>query len=373
MGDVADTTEVRTNRMKTAWDELKISWGEFLNNSDLIQGGIGAISYALQKAGEKIPWYTKLWNILNFAMHPAGTGILSNETEKLIKENANKNTVSAQTFDQLMKSGLGLKEGGALNVEKIKTLKTLNEELAKEKENLENINELDLEGRQISNQRIKDLNDRIKAIQTLREANLGAGLTPIAGITGANIKFPIGEDFFSEKYTEALKGKAPLAPLKEALIGNLNEIQQIMIDAKKNLVATAMDMLEGLFTAMSSGNWSDFGKGLLTGFANFLSMLGKLLVSFGIGMQAFQTAIASMNPFVAIGAGLAMIAVAGLIKGAISRGAQTVYSGAAGGGGATSAGRGELNNIRVIVEGKISGKDIHISNRRYIDTSNKST
>ena len=60
------------------------------------------------------------------------------------------------------------------------------------------------------------------------------------------------------------------------------------------------------------------GKGLLSSFGDILVQLGQVAIQTGIGIGAIKTALKSLNPIVAIAAGVGLIAIGTLIKGKVS-------------------------------------------------------
>jgi hypothetical protein len=99
-----------------------------------------------------------------------------------------------------------------------------------------------------------------------------------------------------------------------------------------------------------------------------------LLITYALGSKAFWASLASggVNWGTALIAGTAMIVAAGLIKGALSHASQTVSSGMGGGGGGHTAMIAQ-QNMKIIVEGVIKGRDIYISGQRYVADSDRST
>jgi hypothetical protein len=88
--------------------------------------------------------------------------------------------------------------------------------------------------------------------------------------------------------------------------------------------------------------------------------------------SAFMKALANPEMWpLALAAGIAAVAIAGLIRGTISQGSQSFSSG--GGGGSSYGSSNGAGELRVVVEGKIQGRDIYISNRRYSDEIKRNT
>ncbi len=161
--------------------------------------------------------------------------------------------------------------------------------------------------------------------------------------------------------------KPELAGLQEfniSLQREATKMEMILTSMRQMAIDYGAEIVESLGQAFGGGNLKEIGKSLLLSLANFLSQFGKLLIMAGIGMEAFIKSTATMNPILAITAGTAMLIAAGLIRGALSGAGKSVASGAGGGGGYAGS---SMQNIKVIVEGKISGKDIVIASRRYME------
>lgn len=77
---------------------------------------------------------------------------------------------------------------------------------------------------------------------------------------------------------------------------------------------------EALGNALAQGNnvVQALGSSILGTFGDILIQLGKIAIETGIGIAAIKAALKSLNPVVAIGAGVALIALGSLIKGKIA-------------------------------------------------------
>ena len=228
--------------------------------------------------------------------------------------------------------------------------------------------------------RVKDL---IDAYTELENVTALRGIKPIAG--PANIS-PTARPFDKEAVGMAadlvfmnigrtgghnLRGapktilsqedKEAMASMNDELNAEMSEMEYILTSGRDMAVDLGSQIIEGLGEAMAGGNVKDIGKGLLLSLANFLSQFGKLLITMGLGMEAFIKSLATMNPVIAVAAGAAMLLAAGAIRGLVSGGGRQVASG---GGGGYSGGL-QAQNLRVEVYGKISGKDLVIASKRY--------
>lgn len=104
---------------------------------------------------------------------------------------------------------------------------------------------------------------------------------------------------------------------------------------------------------------------LLQPFANMSKQLGEMLLIEGLGIKAFKESMKTLNPYVAIAAGAALIALGATISSGIKA------LGSSGGSSAMSSGSSATSNansdttisteMTIYVKGKISGKDILIS------------
>lgn len=111
---------------------------------------------------------------------------------------------------------------------------------------------------------------------------------------------------------------------------------------------------------------------LMEPFANTMVQLGEMLLMEGIGILAFKQALSSLNPYVAIAAGAALIALGA----ALTAGIKALGKG--GGGGSAAAGSSDdfarsggndikMEPVQVEVTGKIKGQDIELSQKKYND------
>jgi hypothetical protein len=144
-----------------------------------------------------------------------------------------------------------------------------------------------------------------------------------------------------------------------------DSMDSILREASANLTSLGVDIIEGLGEALGGGKVADIGKSLLMSLAGFLSQFGKMLIALAIGEMAFMQSL--KNPAlwpVALAAGIAMSLAAGAIKGLMLGGVSGSSGSSSGGGGGSSI---SAQPQTIIIEGKIKGRDIWISNRRYVE------
>jgi uncharacterized protein YjbJ (UPF0337 family) len=114
----------------------------------------------------------------------------------------------------------------------------------------------------------------------------------------------------------------------------------------------------------------NFGKNMLKILADFARQVGEVLIGIGTAMLAARNA--AINPVLAIGAGIALVALAGVLGASLNKAQSNFNSGGGGGGSRVSSGsgsRGDLGfqGMEIALSGEfaIKGDDlIYIINRR---------
>jgi hypothetical protein len=114
----------------------------------------------------------------------------------------------------------------------------------------------------------------------------------------------------------------------------MNDSREIMLDFS-GLVTDALSGLGYALGSAISGS-QDLGEALLGVLGKVLTQLGEMILTAGIGVEAFKTSLESLNGYVAVAAGIALIALGSAISGSIS----DLGSNPTGGGSGSSTGRG---------------------------------
>lgn len=118
----------------------------------------------------------------------------------------------------------------------------------------------------------------------------------------------------------------------EALTGLINQ----------SLTNTISDSFASLGQAIASGEngFAAAGKSLLGSFGGFMQDLGKMAIAYGIEALALKMALKSFNPYIAIAAGAALVAIGSVFSSKMSSMGSNYAGGGSGGGISTSGGGG---------------------------------
>jgi hypothetical protein len=341
MGGMAETAGVKMQQLASAWANFKTSFGEKLTQSPLLQGLIDTLTKALTGM--------------------SGTDFAGMNTEELQKEKTRLEEKEKYHVDEINRLN---KEADELNILQIAKKNKLNK-LA-----------------ETQNEHLKITVRELEKVEALLQSAAGIKPTPavierqtaMTKITG--LKVPglqdlnksIEKEWFSNIGADVSGG---LAESNTKLEREMTKMEEILTSGRDMVIDLGQQLAEGLGEALAGGNTKDIGKNLLLSFANFLGQFGKMLFMAGLGIEAFVRSTASLNAPLAIAAGIAMMVAAGAVKGLIGGASKQVASGASGGGG--YAATTNLQSQKIIIEGKLSGRNIYWSNRRYESELKSST
>lgn len=198
-----------------------------------------------------------------------------------------------------------------------------------------------------------------------------------------NHKQQIFADMSQDAYAKAAKAAYDYAIDEHSALDLANEAAQTALDnlhASQEKSAQIGDLLSQTIAAALSDSTQAFTDmlfnlegadasavlgALLQPFANMAKQLGEMLIIEGLGIKDFKLALKTLNPYVAIAAGTALIALGATLSSGIKA------LGSSGGSSAMSSGSSATSNansdttisteMTIYVKGKISGKDILIS------------
>jgi hypothetical protein len=144
---------------------------------------------------------------------------------------------------------------------------------------------------------------------------------------------------------EVGKFKIPdLAPAISQALAPLPKLQQavksVMVDVTSTINSAFEAMAVGFgefLGAMMSGDAGikDFGRLIASTFADLAINVGKIAIGTGLAVLGIKKALQTLNPYVAIAAGIALVALGSVIKGALSNAATGAGSGSGSAGGSS--------------------------------------
>lgn len=284
--------------------QLNKAWGE-------IQETIGA------KIG---PFMAALSSLLAGKMLDATSGAAATGMQKTINEYVNADAAGRERVIAGLKSTLAeytrLYKEAKANDDKVNRGHYAGQ-MDVVREALETIEDLNKESN------VKIVDDTAKTTKAIKELWLEATTVPQFdyGVSQLNPKgMPgIGSMGLASDTTEM----GPIEFNYEELATATERYTQFIADMNSAMSQFTADFIgtfaEGIGQLMSGNIGLDqFFNTILSSFGGFITQMGKMLIAYGIGMEAFKKAFT--NPFAAIAAGVALTVIGGLISGLASKG-----------------------------------------------------
>ena len=175
-----------------------------------------------------------------------------------------------------------------------------------------------------------------------------------------------------DKYDERLK---QFVKDYEELQGELAQLNGMLEQSIVSAMSNGLQAITDLMFGLEGADASQVLAGILSPFADTMTQLGEMLIAEGIAIKAFKESLKDLNPAVAIGAGVALLAVGAALRSGIQKLGST-----AGGSAATSSYSGgtsspEIQNyestLTVEVVGRISGSDIILAGQNQQNKWNR--
>lgn len=177
--------------------------------------------------------------------------------------------------------------------------------------------------------KIKDLNKALNTLQGEREISIAM---KISGNEGG------GFDSMIEDITT--RAAASMDALQATLGEKLNGIKESvgigMVDLSALLAQGVTSLADSIGTAFATGDWDNMGNELLAAIGGLAQQFGATLISMGFAALALRVLIG--NPFTAIAAGIALVALGAAATAAASKQVSAATGGGSGGGGGGSTG-----------------------------------
>jgi hypothetical protein len=188
---------------------------------------------------------------------------------------------------------------------------------------------------------------------------VGQGLKPMQGKTttsvgSANLTPAFDENKMSSIANGYKSGAADIEQTNIDLSNSMSDVATTFADAVGQMAVGAMSM-------------EDFGKTVAQAMIGFIKTLGEQMIAVGMAGIALEMSIE--NPYLALAAGLALVALAGAASATLKSG-----PGGSSGGGGYSTNSSAYNNsgggLTVEIEGVVKGSDIYFTQKNYNKTLN---
>lgn len=150
------------------------------------------------------------------------------------------------------------------------------------------------------------------------------------------------------------------------------ELNGMLEDAIIASMSNGLQAITDLMFGLEGADASQVLAGILSPFADTMIQLGEMLLAEGLAIKAFKESLSSLNPYVAIGAGVALLAVGSALRSGIQKlgsagsgaTATSTYSGGSSYGG-------DVQNIQtemtIYVKGTLKGSDIVLSGQKTLN------
>jgi hypothetical protein len=211
---------------------------------------------------------------------------------------------------------------------------------------------------------VKALDTRyVKDGQLKDSGNLGNPMSQVAWSqqgTTAGLPGKVGAPMDIEKWIAYNNKLAEQAKTSQQYITDITnkykEITNVVINTGSLLGEGLMIIADAMYASMT-GTMS-FGKAILKGLAAFMKQFGQQLIVMGAGAIALE--YLSVNPYVAIAAGLALTAAAAAVSNSLSDNATTAMKGGSSSGGNTRPGvsGATQSEQRLIIQMTAKGSDL---------------
>lgn len=389
MEGFAENASTKIQRLSASWENLKVAIGDSANSSgflgkslnvftglfdalagDQLTTGFNQLTASGGRASEILERFAAAGGKIDLSWQDllergfVRTEAAARKYEKILADIAKKQKDLAVTKVEIDPvTGLptsGGKRWPSLAEKHIISLNSLKE---KEKQLLELFGETDVADKkklQNTSAQILAIREQIKAIddllikqkeavafqlsQTAQRALAGTPVTETTDITGVSTTVPVDT-------------KAMFAKMEEYRNANkevTEEVSGLWVDLSGVVGGAITSMAEGLGAAIVGVQ--DFGDTIIKAFIGFAKEFGSMLISTGIAALALESVLA--NPFAAIAAGAALVALAGAASASLSK-----VSGGSGAHGSSRSGASghRPSEVRHTVEGQISGYTIALS------------
>ena len=192
-------------------------------------------------------------------------------------------------------------------------------------------------------------------------------LPKVSAVIGQAVSMASIPDIIPDDWLERNREKIDAA-LAEAmrLQGITEDINYMFQNAVIGSLSGATQALTDCIAGIEGADASQVLAALLRPFASTMTQMGEMLIIEGAGIKAFKESLKSLNPAVAIGAGVALLALGAALSSGIralgsSAGSSTTASSSSALSNASVSSQEFKSEQTIYVKGKISGADIVIA------------
>ena len=428
MGDFSENTSTKVQRLNASWENFKVTLGNAVNNIGVIGGALDFLTVAmggvvnaqkdlevglrfLNEGGAEGERYAEVLAAVEKTAKLAGVSLikLTDEVTGLTKvmidprtkfkviepataqaqiqnldalqdkvKQLNEEFQATDITDQLRLTNIG-KEIIATN-EQIKVLEELRKARSDSGKDAINPNSVNA-----YNEALKRLNNELNNTNALDLSRIRILSAQIVGYDQAIAKIEAMKKSMADfDDTIQIPDLSPLAVNMEEVSGRFEAALKRMSDAARATgeqvkASIAVDMAPLVSNAISGiaeaiGNAAagvgNFGQGIIKVVAGFARQLGEILIASGTAMLITKKLMIS-NPALAIGAGVALVAIATAAGAAISKSHGSSFGGGSV-GGVASSGRGvsqasatQAQDVKVVGDVQIRGQDLFVILSNY--------
>ena len=165
-------------------------------------------------------------------------------------------------------------------------------------------------------------------------------------------------EYFKETFQASLGDwtiAVGIKPEKGAIMDFTTEVEQGLV----SMTTRTSEIMGNLIGTLAAGGnaWGSFKNAAVSALGDMAIAVGKIAIKSGVAMLGIETALKMGNPYVAIAAGAALVALGAAVKSSLSSVASGDYSGGGGGYSGDYSGSGgngyETRDVKVYVTGSL--------------------
>ena len=165
-------------------------------------------------------------------------------------------------------------------------------------------------------------------------------------------------EYFKETFQASLGDwtiAVGIKPEKGAIMDFTTEVEQGLV----SMATRTSEIMGNLIGTLAAGGnaWGSFKNAAVSALGDMAIAVGKIAIKSGVAMLGIETALKMGNPYVAIAAGAALVALGAAVKSSLSSVASGDYSGGGGGYSGDYSGSGgngyETRDVKVYVTGSL--------------------